>query len=338
MTFARKLSAVGGAVLAIAQVATAEPLVENVVALPGPDSRQVEITYDVTDEDSDTLYLSVDISADGGNSFDLPAYAFSGDVGLVNAGRGKRIIWAVTADLVEAQGDRFQARITASDEPPGMVLVPEGSFPMGSLSGDRDEQPVHEVFLDAFLIDQNLVTSGQFRTFLHATGRSQPTFFEFGDSSGKLPAVDINWFDASDYCQWLGKRLPTEAEWEKAARGTDGRTYPWGEEIDRNKANYGGGPGRTTEVGSYKEGISPYGVYDMAGNVWQWLSDWYDAGYYAVSPEEGNPQGPESGTFHVLRGGSWGSNPYSVRSTYRIRNQPTITGSFIGFRCVRNTE
>jgi formylglycine-generating enzyme required for sulfatase activity len=337
MPYPRTLCVFAIATLTVAPLAAADPVVENVMARPAPDSREVEITYDLVDEDSDTLYLSLEISNDGGNSFRLPAHAFSGDVGLVTPGRGKRVTWTVTADVAEAVGDRFQARVTASEEPPGMVPVPAGVFPMGSPSGDQDETPVHDVFLDAFLIDRNLVTGGQYRTFLHANGRGRPTFFETGDITGRLPVVAVDWFDARDYCQWLGKRLPTEAEWEKAARGTDGRTYPWGDEIDHSLANYGGGPGRTTEVGSYETGVSPYGVYDMAGNVWQWLSDWYDGGYYAVSPGR-NPQGPESGTFRILRGGSWGSNPYSLRSTYRIRNEPAITGGFIGFRCVQGAD
>jgi len=244
-----------------------------------------------------------------------------------------------------------------------MVYVPAGKFWMGSSDADidailaecseckrewyTDEQPQHEVYPDAFWIDRTEVTNGQYRLCvadgacsppLESTSYTRDSYY--GDTEfDNYPVIYVNWSQAKAYCTWAGKRLPTEAEWEKAARGTDGRIYPWGEEIDCNRANYWGKAGicvgDTTEVGSYPAGTSPYGALDMAGNVWEWVADWYSSSYYASLPDS-NPQGPDSGAGRVVRGGSWHHDQRGVRAAYRLGREPSHALSHVGFRCARS--
>jgi len=222
---------------------------------------------------------------------------------------------------------------------PGMVYVPAGEFIMGSDEGDSDEQPVHTVYLDAFYIDKTEVTNAQYRKCVEAGACDAPsdTIYYDDGNYAQRPVVFVNWYQADDYCRWAGKRLPSEAEWEKAARGTDGRTYPWGEGIDCDHAQYYGCGGGTVPVGSRPKGASPYGVLDMAGNVWEWVADWYGKDYYSRSPGR-NPSGSDSGEYRVLRGGSWSSEAYVVRSAYRHWNDPGSRGSGVGFRCARGSQ
>ncbi len=221
-----------------------------------------------------------------------------------------------------------------------MVLVPTGEFWMGSdTGGGEDEKPRHRVYLDAYSIDKYEVTNGLYGHFMAATGRAAPAYWTDNSFNGPTqPVVAVSWHDAEAYCKWAGKRLPTEAEWEKAARGTDGRTYPWGDQWDASRANSGeSNLGKTAPVGSYADGASPYGAHDMAGNVWEWVADWYDKDYYKRSPER-NPRGPDSGGSFVLRGGSWGSNPFDLRTAYRDDNTPDGRFNNIGFRCARGSQ
>jgi formylglycine-generating enzyme required for sulfatase activity len=212
---------------------------------------------------------------------------------------------------------------TPVTEPDGarMVRVPDGSFTMGSNSGEADERPAHTVYLDGFYMDQYEVTNGQYAKCVDQGVCEPPRWTQsynrpsyFGDTDyDDYPVIGVNWEQATTYCAWRGARLPTEAEWEKAARGTDERTYPWGELIDCGVANFGGPKnqggcvGDTTFNYNYPTGVSPYGIYDLGGNLSEWTNDWYDISYYAKSPAE-NPQGPDDGTSKVLRGGSWGAS------------------------------
>ena len=221
-----------------------------------------------------------------------------------------------------------------------MVLVPAGDFIMGADDGDADEQPVHAVYLDAFFIDAFEVTVAQYRVCVDAGACEPPTSASLCNWYASMPEDHpINcmyWNDAASYCQWANLRLPTEAQWEKAARGVDGRTFPWGEDFDRGKANYGdGGIMRTTSVLQYPDGVSPYGAYDMAGNVWDWVDDWYHPQYYADTPAS-NPTGPDSGSLRVLRGGSHWFDAAMMRSTSREPYHPQQTDVDIGFRCSRD--
>ncbi len=245
----------------------------------------------------------------------------------------------------------FRTKISPKD---GMelVFVQSGEFEMGSVEGNEDEKPVHTVYLDAFWIDKYEVTNAQYAIFLNEMGNQiegEATWLDAGDedvhihqSGGKWqadsgysnhPAVEMSWYGALAYCEWAGRRLPTEAEWEKAARGEDGRMYPWGNETDSSLGDhYRKGRG-TAPVGSYPAGVSPYGALDMAGNVWEWVADWYDDTYYQNSPYK-NPQGSTSESHHVLRGGAWGLGEIYLRSTFRYWHSPVnLSSYYVGFRC-----
>jgi formylglycine-generating enzyme required for sulfatase activity len=240
-----------------------------------------------------------------------------------------------------------------------LVRVPAGEFLMGSTDADkkaaRHEKPPHAVYLDEFLIGEAPVTVGQFGAFVRATGyRTTADGGRYGwnwqhpdgpqsdvRAKGEHPVTQVNWHGATAFCAWASQasgrvvRLPTEAEWEKAARGTDGRIYPWGSQTDlANRCNYGGKVGDTTPVGRYSpQGDSPYGCVDMAGSVWEWVADWYDEDYYRRSPRE-NPPGPASGSVRVLRGGSWLLVAYYVRAAHRFGSIPGSRLGGLGFRVV----
>jgi formylglycine-generating enzyme required for sulfatase activity len=222
-----------------------------------------------------------------------------------------------------------------------MALVPAGEFTMGSATGDADEQPVHKVYLDAFFIDIHQLSVAQYARFLENTRHDVPPEWSLMNrpQNQNRPIANVDWADAAAYCKWAGKRLATEAEWEKAARGTDGRTYPWGNEPPTAlHANSGkdvwNNHAVLTTVGSFEEGKSPYGVYDMAGNVWEWVGDWYDQNYYKASPQQ-NPAGPPMGLYKVIRGGSWGSSRSNLRSSDRETHLTSFRGFGTGFRCAK---
>ncbi|HKO30688.1 MAG TPA: SUMF1/EgtB/PvdO family nonheme iron enzyme [Nitrospiraceae bacterium] len=221
-----------------------------------------------------------------------------------------------------------------------MALVPAGEFMMGSNLAD-DEMPVHRVYLNAFYMDKYEVTVGQYAKYLEATDMEEPPDWAIMNQPQhqKRPVVNVDWEDAVMHCKWAGKRLPTEAEWEKAARGSDGRIYPWGNEAPtRLHANYGRKEWNNhlalVPVGSFEEGKSPYGIYDMAGNAWEWVSDWYDYDFYKNSPRR-NPIGPATGDSKGVRGGSWLYVSEFLRSAHRFTAQPTNRHFGYGFRCAR---
>ncbi len=221
-----------------------------------------------------------------------------------------------------------------------MVYVPEGSFEMGNTTGTDEEKPVRQVYLDAYWIDKFEVTNAQYEKCVNEGACSKPTSTGsntrdsyYGDPTyANYPVIYVDWNQAQDYCQWVGGELPTEAQWEKAARGTDGREYPWGNDTPNSSlANYDQNEGDTTAVGSYPKSASPYGALDMAGNVWEWVRDWY--GVYDPN-ETDNPKGLSNGNYRVLRGGSWYNYTRYIRTAYRSLNDPTYADDDIGFRCI----
>ena len=215
------------------------------------------------------------------------------------------------------------------------VFVPAGEFSMGSASGNADERPVHPVRLDSYWIMQTEVTNDEYRRCVEAGACNAPRSEHWNDPAfATYPVVGVAWDDANRYAAWAGGRLPTEAEWEKAARGTNGGTYPWGDGIpDGTLLNFEKPKGAPQPVGSYPAGASIYGVQDMAGNVEEWVADWYQPDYYSLSPAE-NPLGPESGLLRGLRGGSFKVDRNAVRSTYRSGYPPDARLESVGFRVV----
>jgi len=227
-----------------------------------------------------------------------------------------------------------RAPTSAPAEEPGTVYVAGGDFIFGSDEGSEDESPQQTIYVDAFNIDINPVTCAEYKEFVDATGHRAPRNWKEGQvPSGKEnhPVVWVSWDDAVAYAEWAGKRLPTEIEWEKAARDTDGRKYPWGDVFDANKCNSSeANIQATSPVGQFPDGASPCGTLDMAGNVWEWTSDWYDAYRGSVYELE------RFGTiYRVLRGGSWFDGADSVRTTTRNSAKPDFTFSTIGFRCAK---
>jgi formylglycine-generating enzyme required for sulfatase activity len=219
------------------------------------------------------------------------------------------------------------------------VMVPAGNFVMG----DDLESPLREIYLDSFYIDKYEVTLSHYAKFLEATGGARPPqgWRQSNlESAGALPVVGVDWHDAEAYCRWAGKRLPTESEWEKAARGGDGRKYPWGsEDPTPAHANFGQSADGPYNVGlapveSRPAGKSPYGAHDMAGNASEWVSDWFAAGFSRGDVR--NPKGPENGMAKVIRGGGWYDPPERLNSSRRTHASTTTRADDVGFRCAKD--
>jgi formylglycine-generating enzyme required for sulfatase activity len=365
---------------AIAQ--NSAPVVANVVAQQIAGTGNVRITFDVSDADGDQVTARLICSSNNGTTFDLLPVTVSGDVNRAIApGTGKQIVWNAAVDYPGRYWTQVVARVYASDGVAfagEMVSVPAGSFNMGSPSGSQSNQPVHSVLLDGFSIDKYEVTNAEFQQFIDAGGystqafwsaagwswrlqynRTQPVYWGYDDPRcgpawPSFPVV-TSWYEAEAYANFVGKRLPTEAEWEKAARGSAGRDYPWEGAYDSRRVNAFGSndpyePG-STPVGFYDgrlhpnppfqtiDSAGPFGTYDQAGNVLEWVSDWFDAGYYEISPAA-NPAGPITGSSKVMRGGGWhyegGQNWHVLESYHRNAIPPAYEGRVIGFRCARS--
>lgn len=230
--------------------------------------------------------------------------------------------------------------------PSEMVTIPAGPFVRGTENGGFDERPTRTIHLDEYLIDRFEVTNHQYQQFVVATGHRKPGLpSRYAKSGAKVrgmnqPIVYVSWDDAEEYCRWRGKRLPTEAEWEKAMRGTDGRLWPWGDKEQPDGANWArvkDGYEVSARVGTFQNDKSPYGIMDGAGNVMEWVADWYDETYYKSSPDQ-NPPSPEYGTYRVLRGGSYTTTGADVRITSRSKMMQDFRDETIGFRCASSTS
>ncbi len=234
-----------------------------------------------------------------------------------------------------------------------MLLVDKGTFLMGNNKSDADEAPVHILMMDDFYIDKYEVTNADYTNCVDSQNCTLPknTTFYLSALYSNHPVVFVSWEMANDYCAWRDARLPTEAEWEKAARGTNHFTYPWGNTFDGNALNfcdaectnswanksYRDRYTMTAPIGLYPDGMSAYNVFDMAGNATEWVADWYAADYYLNSPNA-NPTGPESGVYRVLRGGSWFDRNLDVRTFTRAHLRPNVAYNYTGFRCARDAE
>ena len=308
----------------------------------------------ITQVYSDMIHYQADTQ---GGSSGSPVFSLDGNsvIAIHRAGKAGYYNEGVLMKRIVPQINHWlSSPVPVERQAPGMVLIPAGEFQMGSDAPDLggDQRPVHTVYVDAFYIDKYEVTVGQYKQFVRATGhRALPDWVSDYSPTDRHPVVGVSWHDAMAYAAWAGKRLPTEAEWEKAARGgVSGQKYPWGNAIDPSKANYNDHVGKTTPVGRYVP--NGYGLYDMAGNVEEWCLDEYDEGFY------GRTSGPNpiaGGTItsiihnftnvktdRVLRGGSWFSSdssffgPEDLRVASRYWEAPSVSDGFNGFRCVRS--
>jgi formylglycine-generating enzyme required for sulfatase activity len=251
-----------------------------------------------------------------------------------------------TQKVVPPLSNQLSKEWKSSNDDVVSVLVPSGAFVMGSNNDDDDEKPERRVMVDSFYMDKFEVTTARYAQFLKATHRNPPSNWgEATPTDRDRPVVGVDFHDAVAFCEWAGKRLPTEAEWEKAARGSDGRRFPWGNSTpSRALANFGPATWKgyitLSEVGAFSEGQSIYGIFDLAGNVYEWVSDWYDERFYKNAPTK-NPVGPKDpplGGYKVYRGGSWHQGPEKLRSSDRGYNYLGNRLSYVGFRCAKSAQ
>ena len=259
------------------------------------------------------------------------------------SGQDEEAIVRVNEQLRAAQEDELKKLAQRGiAQPEGMVVIPAGEFWMGAEDGLQDARPVHRVHLSSYWFDTYEVTNARYRQCVEGGGCTMPKDRQAFDDPQRVqhPVTNITWTQARSFCQWHGKRLPTEAEWEKAARGTDGRRYPWGNDGDVVKSlvrngELKAGTNGIESVGRQTATVSPYGVFDLIGSVSQWVKDWYAEDFYQVSPAR-DPQGPLRGSFRVLRGGEWNEKPPDLRASYRGWDDVTYWGPRLGVRCAND--
>lgn len=264
----------------------------------------------------------------------------------------RKWLWYVGGSVVLGVVLYFLLRGGDQKEPPipefEWVEIPAGNFLMGSKQGEADEQPEHPVYLDRYELSKYEVTFDQYELFCQDTGRMSPADIvtdgrKYTWGRGRRPVINVSWEEARAFCRWLSRKtgenidLPTEAQWERAAKGLEQRQYPWGNDSPGcNRGNYEDcSPATTVDVGLFADGRTPDGIFDMAGNVWEWCKDCYLSTYYSISPDR-NPQGPENTPTRVLRGGSYSSDSWDIRTTKRYRRAPETIEWYIGFRICRN--
>ena len=390
----RAVAVMLGAVIALAAGASAAtPVITNVQVSQRPSTKLVDIYYDVADASGHAQTVWINVSADGGGTWTIPASSVSGDAGSgVTPGTGKHIVWNAGQDWNGQLVSNCKVRVFANDgttpiPPAGMTYIAGGPFQMGdNLDGESDAQPIHNVQVDAFFMDINDVSGALWLPVRQWGADNGYTDLSGGSyTAPSHPVHNIAWYEAVKWCNarsekdgltpayytdatlsqvyrtgslnisnscvnWsaTGYRLPTEAEWEKAARGgLLGKRYPWGDTIGGSNANYlgSGDPydNGTTPCGYYNGSQTPAGpdmangpgLYDMAGNAWQWCWDWYDSAAY-LRPDAGtNPHGPPSGGNSVLRGGSGFDSTNYLACAHRYDGTPSNLFSDVGFRCVR---
>ena len=241
-------------------------------------------------------------------------------------------------ELVDLDETRVQLQEKLSEHE--MIEVPAGEFKMGDDEAGSDEYPMHTVLLNAFLIDKYPISNAQYKMFVDITAHRPPPHWTSGTyaiDEADQPVANVSWHDAQAYALWVNKRLPTEAEWEKAARGQKGQTYPWGDAFRKDNVNCNNEYDGATEVGQFPGGASPYGVMDMCGNVSEWVEDWYFDDFYKDSPID-NPPGPAGGQYRVMRGGFFGENKAGVRCSSRHYSPPASMQEHVGFRCAKSPE
>lgn len=239
----------------------------------------------------------------------------------------------VELSSLDDQRKQFQEQLN----PKEMIFIDSGEFLMGDDDGSRDEVPERTVLMNGFSIDRYPVTNQEYKMFVDVTGHRPPPGWTSGTyplEEAKHPVTNVSWQDASEYAEWVGKRLPTESEWEKSSRGTLGQTYSWGDAFRKDNVNSTNDYSGTTPVNEFPGGGSPYGVMDTCGNVQEWCEDWYYDDYYKTAPVD-NPTGPTGGQYRVCRGGFYAENRMGVRCASRHFSPPSTMQDSIGFRCAK---